>query len=140
MLRKYGLTTGLMMASFGLGLYLAHAPSVNAQHRKRVIEIRTYTAAEGKLDPLAKRMGTDEMQFFVKHGMDNVFYGVAADPPLAANTFVYIVAHESREAAKKSWAAVTGDPAFKALISKTGRFSVKAESIMLNPTDYSPLK
>jgi NIPSNAP len=140
MLRKYGLTTGLMIASFGLGIYIAHAPDVNAQQKKRVIEIRTYTTAEGKLDPLAKRMGTDEMKYFEKHGMTNVFFGVASDPPLSENTFVYIVSHESREAAKKNWPAVLQDPGFKELISKSGRFSVKQESIFVDPTDYSPLK
>jgi hypothetical protein len=72
--------------------------------------------------------------------MDNVLYSVVADPPLSGNTFVWMVAHESREAAKKSWAAVLGDPDFKALISKSGKTTVKTESIFLNPTDYSPLK
>ena len=140
MLRKYGLTAGLMMASFGLGIYIAHAPNVNAQHKGRVLEIRTYTAAEGKLEPLAKRMGTDEMKYFEKHGMKNVFFGVASDPPLSANTFVYIVSHENREAAKKNWPAVLGDPGFKEMLSKSGRYSVKSESIFLDPTDYSPTK
>jgi hypothetical protein len=51
-----------------------------------------------------------------------------------------MVSHESREAAKKSWAAVLADPDFKALISKSGRTTIKNESIFLNPTDYSPLK
>jgi len=139
-LRKYGLMGGLLMASFGVGVYVARAPHAEAQGNKRVLEIRTYTTAEGKLDSLVNRMGTDEMKFFTKHGMTNVLYSVAADPPLSQNTFVYIVAHESREAAKKSWAGVLGDPEFKDLISKSGKTTVKAESIFLNPTDYSPLK
>ena len=110
MLRKYGLTAGLMMASFALGMYVAHAPAVDAQSKKRVLELRTYTTAEGKLDGLVKRMGADEMQFFVKHGMKNELYSVVADPPLSENTFVWMVSHESREAAKKSWAAVLAIP------------------------------
>lgn len=45
------------------------------------------------------------------------------DPPLSQNTFIYILSHESREAAKKSWASVLQDPGFKALIEGTGRLS-----------------
>ncbi len=140
MLRKYGRTTALLMASFGLGVYVAQAPNVDAQNKKRVLEIRTYTTAEGKLDSLVKRMGSEEKQFLEKHGMKNVLFSVAVDPPLSENTFVWAVSHESREAAKKSWEAVLGDPDFKAMLSKWGRTTVKSESIFLNPTDYSPLK
>jgi hypothetical protein len=129
-----------MIASFGVGLYISHAPGLRAEQSQRVLEIRTYTAADGKLEALAKRMGTDEMKYFEKYGMKNVFYGIPSDPPLSQNTFVYIVSHENREAAKKSWASVLGDPGFKELISKSGRYSVKSETMFLNPTDYSPVK
>lgn len=140
MVRRYGVTAGLLAAAFGCGLYVGRLPAVSALGSQRVVEIRTYTAAEGKLDALAKRMGTDEMKFFEKHGMKNILFSVAADPPLSQNTFVYIVSHESREAAKKSWAAVLADPEFKSLLERTGRMSTKAEMLFLNPTDYSPVK
>ena len=138
MVRKYGITGGLMLAAFALGLSIDQLPKLNAAASERVVEIRTYTAAEGKLDALAKRMGTDERQFFEKHGMKSILYSVAADPP--QNTFVYIVSHQSREAAKKSWASVLQDPEFKSLIERTGRMSTKAEVMFLKPTDYSPVQ
>jgi hypothetical protein len=72
--------------------------------------------------------------------MKSILYSVAADPPLAQNTFVYILSHESREAAKKSWAGVLGDPGFKSMVERTGRMSTKAEVMFLKPTDYSPAK
>ena len=140
MLRKYGLTAGLVIASFALGMYVARAPEVSAQGKKRLLEIRTYTTAEGKLDSLVQRMGAEEAQFLEKHGMKNVLFSVAVDPPLSANTFVWAVSHESREAAKKSWDATLNDPDFKAMLSKWGRTTIKSESIYLSPTDYSPLK
>ena len=139
-LRKYGLTAGLVIASFALGAYVARAPEVNAQSKKRLLEIRTYTTADGKLDSLVQRMGAEEAQFLEKHGMKNVLFSVAVDPPLSANTFVWAVSHESREAAKKSWDATLNDPDFKAMLSKWGRTTIKSESIYLSPTDYSPLK
>jgi hypothetical protein len=134
------ITAGLTLAAFALGLSIGHLPKLFAQSSERVVEIRTYTAAEGKLDALAKRMGTDERKFFEKYGMKSILYSVAADPPLSQNTFVYILSHESREAAKKSWAKVTSDPEFKSLIERTGRMSTKAEVMFVKPTDYSPVK
>jgi hypothetical protein len=139
MLRKYGRPVALVITSFALGMYVANA-KVDAQNKNRLWEIRTYTTAEGKLDSLVQRMGTEEKQFFEKHGMKNVLFSTAVDPPLSQNTFVYIVSHESREAAKKSWEKVLGDPDFKAMLAKAGRTTVKAESIFVNPTDYSPYK
>jgi hypothetical protein len=139
-LHTYGVTAGLVMASFALGTYVARAPEAEAQGRKRLLEIRTYTTAEGKLDSLVERMGKEEMQLLAKHGMKNELFSVAVDPPLSANTFVWAVSHESRDAAKKSWEAALGDPEFKAMLSKWGRTTIKSESIFLSPTDYSPLK
>ncbi len=140
MVRNYGVTAGVIVAAFGLGVFVGHLPTASAQTSDRVVEIRTYTAADGKLDALAKRMGTDERRFFEKYGMKSVLYSVAADPPLSQNTFIYILSHESREAAKKSWVSVLQDPEFKTLIEKTGRLSTKAEVMFVKPTDYSPVK
>ena len=140
MVRNYGVAAGAIVAAFGLGVFVGHLPKASAETSGRVVEIRTYTAAEGKLDALAKRMGTDERKFFEKYGMKSILYSVAADPPLSDNTFIYILSHESRDAAKKSWASVLQDPEFKALVARTGRMSTKAEVMFVKPTDYSPVK
>jgi|RhiMetdeSRZDD1v2_1073273.scaffolds.fasta_scaffold1132408_1 hypothetical protein len=139
MLRKYGVIAGLIVAAFGLGWFAGHLPTVSAEGSQRVLEIRTYTAAEGKLDAMAKRFA-DERKFFEKHGMKSILYSVALEPAQSQNDFVYILAHESREAAKKSWEGVLSDPGFKELISKTGRMSVKQGIVFVKPTDYSPTK
>jgi NIPSNAP protein len=139
MMRRYGFRSGVIMAVFGLGWLAGHLPNVSAQGSQRVVEFRTYTAAEGKLDAMAKRFA-EERKFFEKHGMKSILYSVAVEPAESTNDFVYVLSHESREAAKKSWEGVLADPGFKELISKTGRMSVKQGIVFAKPTDYSPVK
>ena len=139
MVRKHGVTAGVIVAAFALGWFVGHLPKVSAEGSQRVVEFRTYTAAEGKLDAMAKRFA-EERKFFEKHGMKSVLYSVAVEPSQSQNDFVYVLSHESREAAKKSWEGVLSDPGFKELINKTGRMSVKQQIVFAKPTDYSPVK
>lgn len=109
----------------------------------RVFEMRTYTAAPGKLDAMNARFRDHTIKIFDKHGMKSIGYWVPQDPARKDNTLVYILAHESREAATKSWAAFGADPDWvkaKAESEKDGRLAAKVESVFLDPTDYSPLK
>lgn len=109
----------------------------------RVFELRTYTAAEGKLDVLHKRFREHTMQLFERHGMVNIGYWTPQDPALAANTLVYVIAHRSREAAQANWAAFRADPEWqkvKAESEANGPVVAKVESVFLDATDYSPLK
>lgn len=99
-----------------------------------------YTIADGMLERHAERMGTDSRQFFEKHGMESLLYSTAADPPRSENTFIYMLAHDSREAAEQSWAAVLQDPEFRAMMDRTGYMSTHAEVMFVNPTDYSPIR
>ena len=108
-----------------------------------MLEVRRYTAAAGKLDELVKRMREGETSLFEKHGMKGVFYSVAAEPPDSQNTYLYVLAHQSREAAKKSWDDFRTDPAWKSLRDPSeanGPLVSKVESIFVSPTDFSPLK
>ena len=140
---RYGITAGLMSAAFGLGLYVGGSVHVDAQRSARVLEVRRYTAADGKLDALVKRMREGETALFEKHGMKGVFYSVAAEEPASQNTYLYVLAHQSREAAKKSWDDFRNDPAWKSLRDSseaTGPLVGKVESTFVTPTDFSPLK
>jgi hypothetical protein len=113
----------------------------HAQARPRVYELRTYTAIEGRLDALHARFKDHLLGFFQKHGMTNVVYFKPMDAPLSQNTLIYLVSHESREAAAKSWSAFQNDPEWKKVSSAGGGpMSSKVESVFLVPTDYSPLK
>ena len=117
-------------------------PVVHAQSG-RVFELRTYTAPDGKLEDLHKRFRDHTMRIFKTHGMTNVAYFRPQDAPLSQNTLIYLISHESREAAKANWAAFQKDPEWQKVASesqKNGKIVAKVESIFLDPTDYSPMK
>lgn len=106
----------------------------------RVFELRTYTAADGKLDLLHARFRNHTGTFFKKHGMTPVIYGKTSDAPLSQNTMVYLLAFPSREAATKSWADFRADQGWAAVAKESGVGPVKVESVFFEPTDYSPMK
>jgi hypothetical protein len=113
-----------------------------AQGRK-VFELRTYTSPEGKLDDLVARFRNDTLRIFEKHGMENVGYWLPTDAPASSNTLIYILAHDSRDAATKSWAAFRDDAEWKAVAERTqanGPIVSKVETVFLEATDFSPLK
>src|SRR6188472_1251901 len=83
------------------------------ESKTRIFEIRTYTTEPGKLPDLLKRFRDHTTALFEKHGMTNIGYWVPLDEPKSANTLVYILAHDSRDAAKKSWADFQGDADWK---------------------------
>lgn len=115
----------------------------SAQSSSRVFELRTYTAPEGKLADLHARFREHTRRIFEKHGMTNVIYLAPTDAPLSQNTLVYLLAHESREAAKKSWAEFAADPEWKKVSAESqvnGPIVSKVESVFLQATDYSPMK
>lgn len=134
------------LALFAVGFVAGQAVDTRldaqAQGRK-VFELRTYTAPEGRLNDLVARFRNDTLRIFEKHGMENVGYWVPTDAPAASNTLVYILAHDSRDAATKSWAAFRDDPEWKAVAERTqanGPIVSKVESVFLEATDFSPLK
>ena len=136
------IAVGTFVAGFASGGMMS-APVANAQASNRVFELRTYTAAPGKLDALHKRFRDHTVKLLSKHGMSHVGYWAPADAPLAENTLIYVLAHPSREAAKKSWDAFRADPDWikaRDESQKDGSLTTKVESVFMNPTDYSPIK
>ena len=134
-------------AAFAVGIAAQGLFTVVPVHAQgnRVFEMRTYTAPPGKLDALKARFRDHTLKLFEKHGMKNVGYWVPTDGPEHDNTLVYIISHESRDAAAKSWAAFGADPDWvkaKAESEKDGRLTVQGgvKSVFLEPTDFSPIK
>jgi NIPSNAP len=128
---------------FCLGNVFQPLSAVHAQPNTRVFEIRTYTAAEGKLDALHARFRDYTLALFKKHDMTSVGYFKPQDEPLKQNTLIYILAHPSREAAAKNWQAFHDDPEWqkvKAASESQGALTTKIESVFADPTDYSPMK
>jgi len=136
-------STLVFAGGFCLGIVLQPWSSADAQPNTRVFEIRTYTAADGKLDALHARFRDHTLALFERHGMTNVGYFKPEDAPLRQNTLIYILAHPSREAAAKNWQAFHDDPDWqkvKAASEEQGALTTKIDSVFADPTDYSPMK
>ena len=132
----------LLGIGFAFGSWNA-ATVAHAQNANRVYELRTYTAPEGKLPDLQARFRNHTMRIFERHGMKNVGYWVPQDAPAKDNTLIYIISHESREAAKKSWAAFGADPEWQKVNKESnanGKILAGVVSVYMDPTDYSPMK
>ncbi|HYE75085.1 MAG TPA: NIPSNAP family protein [Blastocatellia bacterium] len=139
----------LVTAVFGLGYWVGQRKTISIEQAaeaamaKRVYEMRTYTANEGKLEALQARFRNHTTKLFQKHGMKNVGYWVPQDSPLSQNTLVYIISHESREQAKKNWDAFRNDPEWQKAAKASevnGKLVSKVESVFMDATDYSPIK
>ena len=142
MVRKYGMMICVAVAAFLAGLYVDHDSVAEAQGKNRVFELRTYTAAEGRLEPLLARFRDHSVELLEKHGMPTVGFWVGADAPESENTLVYILAHPSREAADASWKVFSADPEWQEVARASqvdGRLVDSVEKIFLTPTDFSPL-
>jgi len=123
-----------------LALLSAIMVSTGMAQENRFFEMRIYYAAPGKLDDLLARFRNHTMSLFEKHGMANIGYWV----PLtnSENKLVYLLAYPNREAREKSWKAFGADPAWQEVAKeseKNGKLVLKAESIYLQPTDFSPV-
>jgi hypothetical protein len=118
-------------------------PPAGAQEHGRVFELRTYTCNEGKLPDLLARFRDHTMRIFEKHGMTNIAYWVPQDSPTHGNTLIYVIAHASREAAKKNWDEFRADPEWQKVQKDSeanGKIVSKVESVYMDPTDFSPVK
>lgn len=123
------------------GVMVQVGPSVLAQENM-VYEMRTYTVAPGRLPALLKRFSEGEVDLFIKHGMKSIGYWIPDSDELGDNTLVYMLAHESREAAAASWKAFGSDPLWppmRAASVADGPIVTNVENMFLNPTDFSPL-
>ncbi|MDA0589194.1 MAG: NIPSNAP family protein [Planctomycetota bacterium] len=107
-----------------------------------VFELRIYKAAEGKLGKLDARFQDHTIRLFEKHGMKSVAYWHPTDEPDSKDTLIYIIKHESRDAAKKSWTAFLADPDWKkaAAESGVGRLAKPPEATYMKATDYSAIR
>jgi hypothetical protein len=139
-------TFGIALVSFAAGSLitarLAHMNQVRADSN-RVFELRVYHTVPGKAGALQTEFRDKVTKMFGRHDLKALGYWAPVDAPVADNTFIYILAHPSRDEAKKHWAAFQADPEFKAMIqSQQGDAKVveKVESTYMDPTDFSPVK
>lgn len=106
-----------------------------------VYELRTYTTHEGKLDNLHQRFENHTMAFFEKHGMTNVMYWSPESEDLKDNTLIYLLKHDSREAAEQSWQDFLDDAEWQRVYNESitdGPIVQHIESVYMTQTPYSP--
>ena len=141
-IRSTAFVLTVFAVGFALGQVFDGGTTANAQGQK-VFELRTYTAPEGKLPNLLARFGDHTMGIFENHDMHNVGYWVPQDSPDSANTLIYIISHDSREAAANSWAAFREDPQWQRVAEESqvdGRIVSNVESVFMEATNFSPMK
>jgi hypothetical protein len=93
------------------------------------------------LPALNARFRDHTMKLFEKHGMKNEMYWIPTDEKLKNNTLIYIVSHDSLDAAKKSWDAFRADPEWhkaRDASEKDGKIVAKVESVYMTKAEYSP--
>ena len=116
---------------------------VQAAAATHVYELRTYTTPPGKLDALKARFRDHTITIFNKHGMKSVGYWVPQDGPEHENTLIYVLEHESREAAAKNWTDFRNDPEWvkaKGDSEKDGPLTTQVKSVFMDATDFSAIK
>jgi hypothetical protein len=143
MMKKTFWAIALIGVGIALGFWMGRGTPSEAAAKNRVFEMRTYYTHEGKLPDLQARFRNHTTKLFEKHGMKNVGYWVPQDAPGSANTLIYIISHESRDAAKASWDAFRKDPEWvkvRDASEANGKIVSKVESVYMDPTDYSQIK
>jgi len=141
-------TVCLVLLSFAAGSVLTARLMRVDQVRAdgdRVFELMVYHTVPGKV-PALEAIFRDVSKLQAKHGMNVVGYWVPNDDPAWANTFIYLVAHPSREEAKKNWAALHADPAFPEYRTQAVPLIEKADDkfrvdeVYMRPSDFSAMK
>lgn len=104
----------------------------------RLLELRTYHAAPGKLDALLTRFRDHTCKLFVKHGMINIGYWVPAENP--DNLLIYLMAYRGKNARDAAWKEFAADLEWKAVQAASevdGKLVEKVDQVFLIPTDFS---
>jgi hypothetical protein len=120
---------------------LTHMDSVSADSN-RVFELRIYHTVPGKLPALESRFQDIYSKLLAKHDLQVVGYWVPEGAADWDNTFVYLVAHSSREESKKNWDAMLADPEVQEAIKseQANKLVEKIDRTYMRSTDFSPMK
>lgn len=115
----------------------------SSAQKPQVFELRIYHAAPGKMDALNKRFRDHTLRLFNKYGIKSIGYWIA-EGEKGGQSLYYIIAYPDRESREKMLVnGIAVDPEFRKVVEESemdGELTTKIESLILNPTDYSPLK
>ena len=135
-----GVVLAVGLGAFWAGMSMGQEKKMNT----RVYELRTYTTLPGRLPALHKRFAEHTMKLFEKHGIRNEMYWIPTDDARKDNTLIYLLSHESQEAAEKNWKAFQADADWikvRDASEADGKILAKApERVFMRLTDYSPGK
>jgi hypothetical protein len=140
--RAVALAATFFVAGSLVTAVLMQTTSVKAQS-SRVFELRVYHTFPGRLPALQARFRDHTIKIFNKHHITSIAYWTPEDNPQKDSTLIYIVAHDSRDAAKKNWADFGADPEWLQVSKASevdGKIVEKVDSTFMDVTDYSPLK
>jgi NIPSNAP len=144
--RFKGMTVcGIALGFFAAGsLITARLMQVNQVRAdsNRVFELRVYHALPGKLPVLESRFRDKTSRTLARHNLNIVGCWVTQDAGASENSFIWIVAHQSREEANKNWEAFEVDPEFQEILKseQTEKTVEKVDVTYMRPTDFSPMK
>jgi hypothetical protein len=138
----FGSVFALVAAVIGLSNFTGGSAAQQERSKERIYELRTYHVIPGRMPAMLKRFREHTTELFEKHGMENIGYWTPAGKE-GETRLIYILAHNSPEAAKKSWQGFRDDPAWQKARDASeadGKIVEKVESVFLKPTDFSKLK
>ena len=134
------LLTPIIALIVGLGAGIFFATSAQDQ---KVFELRTYQATPGNLDNLHARFRDHTIRIFRKHGMEIVGFWSPTSEDEKDDFLLYLLAHDSQEAADASWQAFGSDPEWERVAeesNRNGQILAGVERKYMVSTDYSPMK
>ena len=137
-LKILSITSISLIVGLGAGIFY----STSAQNQK-VFELRTYQATPGNLGNLHARFRDHTIRIFRKHGMEIVGFWSPTSEEERDDILVYLLAHDSQDAADASWQAFGADPEWASVAeesNKNGQILAGVERKYMLATDYSPMK
>ena len=107
-----------------------------------IYELRTYTAAQGKMAALNKRFAEVTLDLFKRHGFEVVGFWTNQIGG-SSDELIYMLGFNDLGDYERKWEAFRSDPEMRqkfAESEKDGPLVARISTRMLRPTPYSPLK
>jgi len=137
---------GIAMVSFAAGSLLpVRLTRLAGADSHRVFELLIYHATPGK-GPALESLFRDASKIMAKDGVNVVGYWVPNEDPAWSDTFIYLLAHASRDEAKKNWQALHSDAEFQPYIESAKQLIQKpdekyrVDEVYMRPTDFSAMR
>ncbi len=108
---------------------------------KPVYEMRMYTAGPGKMDALLSRFAQHADALLERHHMKPITYWRPREN--TNNILIYMIEHESVEAAERNWAEFRKDPEWQRIKAETdvnGPLAANIDRYFMDKVDLSQFK